>query len=84
LADFPSSFYFAHFFSSELCSHCLQKTNAASGWLFKYLSDNYCDFLTPTDAVTQKYLAAEKYYYPNRLGWHQKVLQPLKTFMLLS
>jgi hypothetical protein len=29
------------------------------------MSVNFCDFLTPTDAVTenpQKYLAAEKYY----------------------
>jgi hypothetical protein len=24
------------------------------GWSQKYLSINYCDFLTPTDAVTQK------------------------------
>jgi hypothetical protein len=43
-----------------------KKTNAASGWLVKkYLSVNYYDFLTPTDAVTEnppKYLAAEKYY----------------------
>jgi hypothetical protein len=32
----------------------LQKTNTASGWLVKkYLSVNYCDFLTPTDAVTE-------------------------------
>jgi hypothetical protein len=23
-------------------------------------------------------------YWPNRLGWRQKVLKPLKTFMLLS
>ncbi len=48
----------------------------------EYLSVIYCDFLTPTDAVTQKYLAAEKYYKPNRLGRRQKVVQPL--FMLLS
>jgi hypothetical protein len=44
----------------------LQKTNNASGWLVKnYLSVNYCDFLTPTDAVTENlhnYLDAEKYY----------------------
>jgi hypothetical protein len=44
----------------------LQKTNAAAGWLVKkYLSVNYRDFLTLTDAGTenpQKYLAAEKYY----------------------
>ncbi len=50
-------------------------------------SVNFCDFLTPTDAVTenpQKYLAAEKYYLPNQLGWRKKVLKPLITFMLLS
>jgi hypothetical protein len=68
LADFLSSFYFAHFLSSELSSHWLKKTNAASGWLVKYFSINECDFLTPTDAVIQKYLATEKYYQPNRLG----------------
>jgi hypothetical protein len=43
-----------------------KKTKATSGWLVKkYLSVNYFDFLTPTDAVTEnphKYLAAEKYY----------------------
>jgi hypothetical protein len=36
------------------------------GWSKKYLSINYCDFLTPTDAVTenaQKYLAAERGFY---------------------
>ena len=51
------------------------------------VSVNFCDFLTPTDAVIenpQKYLAAEKYYKPNRLGWRQKVLQPPSMFMLLS
>jgi hypothetical protein len=44
----------------------LQKTNTASGSLVKkYLCVNYCDYLTPTDAVTEnphKYLDAEKYY----------------------
>jgi hypothetical protein len=33
--------------------------------VYPLVSVNYCDFLTPTDAVTenpQKYLAAEKYY----------------------
>jgi hypothetical protein len=48
-----------------------------------------CDFLTPTDAVTenpQKCFIAKKhmYYYLNRLGWRQNVLKGLKTFMLLS
>jgi hypothetical protein len=38
------------------------KTLALVGWSKKYLSVNYCDFLTPTDSVTGKYLAAEKYY----------------------
>jgi hypothetical protein len=63
LADFLSSFYFAHFFSSELCSDWLTK-NKRCLWLVgkKYLSVNYFDFLTPTDAVTEKYLGAEKYY----------------------
>jgi hypothetical protein len=51
------------------------------------MSVNFCDFLTPTDAAKEnqkKYLAAENYYKPNQLGWRQKVLKPLKTFMLLS
>jgi hypothetical protein len=53
LADFLASFSFAHFLSSELCSHWLKEKNAASVWLDKYFSVNYCDFLMPTDAVTQ-------------------------------
>jgi hypothetical protein len=45
--------FISHFFwSSELCSIGLQKTNAASGWsVQKYISVKYCDFLTPTNAV---------------------------------
>jgi hypothetical protein len=39
-----------------------KKTLPLVGWSKKYLSVNYCDFLTPTDFVTGKYLAAEKYY----------------------
>ncbi len=31
-----------------------KKTLPLVGWSQKYLSSNYCDFLTPTDAVTQK------------------------------
>jgi hypothetical protein len=63
LADFLSSFYFPHFLSPELCSHWLKKTNPASGWLTqKYISVKYCDFLTPTNAVTENPQAAEKYY----------------------
>jgi hypothetical protein len=31
-----------------------KKTLPLVGWSQKYLSDNNCDFLTPTDAVTQK------------------------------
>jgi hypothetical protein len=50
------------FFHQSFAPIGLQKTNAASGWLVKYLSANYCDFLTPTEAVTQKYLAPDKYY----------------------
>jgi hypothetical protein len=38
------------------------KTVPLVGWSKKYLSVNYCDFLKPTDSVTGKYLAAEKYY----------------------
>jgi hypothetical protein len=39
-----------------------------------------------TDAVTDtlKYLAADKYYQPNRLGQCQNVLNTLKTFLLFS
>jgi hypothetical protein len=67
LADFPSSFHFAHFFSLELCSHCLTK-NKHCLWLVGpkiFQCQLLFDFLTTTDAVTenpQKYLAAEKYY----------------------
>jgi hypothetical protein len=32
------------------------------GWSKKYLSVKYCDFLTPTNAVTENPQAAEKYY----------------------
>jgi hypothetical protein len=32
------------------------------GWSKKYLSLKYCDFLTPTNAVTENPQAAEKYY----------------------
>jgi hypothetical protein len=45
----------AFFYHQSFAPIGLQKTNAASGWLVKYLSVIYCDFLTPTDAVTQKY-----------------------------
>jgi hypothetical protein len=31
-----------------------KKTLPLVGWSQKYLRGNYCDFLTPTDAVTQK------------------------------
>jgi hypothetical protein len=59
--------FFLHFISrifyhQSFAPIGLQKTNAASGWLVKYLRVNYRDFLTPTEAVTQKYLAADKYY----------------------
>jgi hypothetical protein len=57
LADFLSSFYFTHFFSSDLCSHCplayKKQTLPLVGWSKKYLIVNYYDFLTPTDAVTE-------------------------------
>jgi hypothetical protein len=60
--DFLSSFILRIFYHQSFAPIGLQKTNAASCWLVKYLSVNYCDFLTPTNAVTQKYFAAEKYY----------------------
>jgi hypothetical protein len=55
LADFLSSFNFAHFLSAEFCFHWLtkKKTLPLVGWSKKYLSVNYCDFLTPTDSVTE-------------------------------
>jgi hypothetical protein len=62
LADFLSSFYFAHFYRQNFAPISLQKTNPASGWSKKYLSVKYCDFLTPTNAVTENPQAAEKYY----------------------
>jgi hypothetical protein len=70
--------FFLHFIS-RIFYHQSIAPIAASEWLVKYLRVNYSDFLMPTDAVTQKYLVIEKYYYPNRLGWRQKVLQPLIT-----
>jgi hypothetical protein len=55
LADFLFSFYFAHFLLSDLCSHWFaKKALPLVGWSQKYLSGNYCDFLMPTYAVTQK------------------------------
>jgi hypothetical protein len=59
LADFLSSFL-----SPEHCSHWPTKkqTLPLVGWSKKYLSVKYCDFLTPTNAVTENPQAAEKYY----------------------
>jgi hypothetical protein len=66
LADFLSSFYFAHFYHQRFAPIAYKKqTLPLVDWSEKYLSVNYCDFLTPTNDVTenpQKYLAAEKYY----------------------
>jgi hypothetical protein len=88
LADFLSSFYCAHFFSSELCSLWLTKIKRCYGLVGKkYFSVNSCDFLKRTDAVTEnphQYLAAEKHCQLNRLGQCQNVLKTLKTFQLLS
>jgi hypothetical protein len=56
LADFLSSYIISRiFFIRTLLPLAYKKKNAASGWLVKkiYLSVNYCDFLTPTDAVTE-------------------------------
>jgi hypothetical protein len=51
--------FFFHFISHIFYPHSfapigLQKTNASSGWMVKtkYLSVNYCDFLTLTDTAT--------------------------------
>jgi hypothetical protein len=77
---------FRAFLSLELCSHWLTKkqTLPLVGWSYKYPSVKYCDFLTPTNAVTENPQAVEKYYLSNRLGWGQKVLQPPIKFRLLS
>jgi hypothetical protein len=63
LADFLSSFYFAHFIAIALLPLAYKKQMLPLvGWSKKYLSVNYCDFLMPTEDVKEKYLDAEKYY----------------------
>jgi hypothetical protein len=55
VGGFFSSLYFAHFLSSELFSHWLTNNKRCPqvGWSKKYISVNYCDFLTLPDAVTE-------------------------------
>jgi hypothetical protein len=62
LADFLSSFYFPLFISRTFLPLADKKqTLPLVGWSKKYLK--YCDFLTPTNAVTENpQQAAEKYY----------------------
>jgi hypothetical protein len=75
LADFLSLVYFTHFYCQNFAPIGLQKqTLPLVGWSQKYLSVKFCDFLTPTNTVTENPQATEKYYYSNRLGWRQKVL----------
>jgi hypothetical protein len=47
--------FFLHFISCK-------QTLPLVGWSKKFLSVKYCDFLTPTNAVTENPQAAEKYY----------------------
>jgi hypothetical protein len=62
LADFLFSFYFAHFYRQNLLPLAYKKqTLPLVGWSKKYRSVKYCDFLTPTNAVTENPQAAEKY-----------------------
>jgi hypothetical protein len=56
LADFLCSYIISRiFFIRALLPLAYKKqTLPQVGWSKKYLSVNYCDFLTPTDAVTEK------------------------------
>jgi hypothetical protein len=60
--------FFLHFISRILIARTLlplaykKQTLPLVGWSKKYLSVKYCDFLTPTNAVTENPQAAEKYY----------------------
>jgi hypothetical protein len=65
LADFVFSFYSISciFIARTLLPLAYKKqTLPLVGWSKKYLSVKYCDFLTPTNAVTENPQAAEKYY----------------------
>ncbi len=55
------------------------KTLPLVGWSKKYLSVNYCDFLMPTDSGQENIWPLRNITNP----WRQRVLKPLKTFMLL-
>jgi hypothetical protein len=60
--------FFLHFISRIFIARTLlplaykKQTLPLVGWSKKYLSVKYCDFLTPTNAVTENPQAAEKYY----------------------
>jgi hypothetical protein len=60
--------FFLHFISRIFIIRTLlslaykKQTLPLVGWSKKYLSIKYCDFLTPTNAVTENLQAAEKYY----------------------
>jgi hypothetical protein len=55
LADFLSSYIISRiFFIRALLPLASKKQKLPQvGWSKKYLSVNFCDFLTPTDAVTE-------------------------------
>jgi hypothetical protein len=60
--------FFLHFISRIFITRTLlsvaykKQTLPLVGWSKKYLSVKYCDFLAPTNAVTENPQAAEKYY----------------------
>jgi hypothetical protein len=59
---------FLHFISHIFFARTLlplaykKQTLPLVGWPKKYVSVKYCDFLTPTNVVTENPQAAEKYY----------------------
>jgi hypothetical protein len=67
LADFLSSFYFAHFFLLDLCSHWLTNKNTASGWFVTIISLRQLLWFFNANwrcntENQHKYMATEKYY----------------------
>jgi hypothetical protein len=61
--------------------HPTQRTERL--FVYPLISINFCDFLTPTDAVNENpqtnYPLRKKILLTNRLGWRQNVQKTLKT-----
>ncbi len=63
LADFPSSFYFVHFYRQNFAPIGLQKTNPASGWLVQKISQRQILwFFNAHQCCNGKSTGVKKYY----------------------